>query len=258
MIRGTTFHAYVPIMLEPDQVSPMLSQVLFGEEFFVLDRTGDWLSIRLDTDDIEGWVMKQGVELREIENEQEMNPGGPVSLVSLPSATILDLTLGQQWIIPAGAVWNSRDSYMQSWYGHNFERLSGEGFVAPGSKTDLLTIGKRLRSLPFIQGGRSGFGFDGPGLVQMLCRMRGNVIPRFAHQQAKLGNTINFMYEIEEGDLAFFDNEENEITHVGMILDKGNILHCDTCVSIDHLDHHGIYSSQQKQYTHKLRLIKRI
>ena len=258
MTRGTTFHAYVPIMLEPDHVSTMLSQVLFGEEFMVLDGTDDWLSIRLDTDDIEGWVMKQGIELKEIENEEEMKPVGPVSFVSLPSATILDLTLGQQWIIPAGAAWNSRDSHMLSWYGHNFERLSGEGFVTPGNKIDLLTIGKRLRSLPFIHGGRSGFGFDGPGLVQMLCRMRGNKIPRFAQQQAELGTTINFMYEVEEGDLAFFDNEENEITHVGMILDEGNILHCDSCVSIDRLDHHGIYSSEQKQYTQKLRVIKRI
>lgn len=87
----------------------------------VLDRTGDWLSIRLDTDDIEGWIMKQGVELREIENEQEMNPGGPVSLVSLPSATILDLTLGQQWIIMAYTVASRNNTPINSGLLNAFE-----------------------------------------------------------------------------------------------------------------------------------------
>jgi cell wall-associated NlpC family hydrolase len=109
-----------------------------------------------------------------------------------------------------------------------------------------------------MPGGRSGFGFDGPGLVQFLCRMIGKQIPRTCQLQSELGTNINFMNEVEEGDLAFFDNEENEIVHVGMILRDGNILHSDTCVSIDLLDHHGIYSNEQERYTHKLRVIKRI
>ena len=88
--------------------------------------------------------------------------------------------------------------------------------------------------------------------------MMGKKIPRFCQQQAELGSTINFMYEVKEGDLAFFDNEEDEIVHVGIILNEGNILHADTCVSIDLLDHHGIYCSKRSRYTHKLRVIKRI
>ena len=88
--------------------------------------------------------------------------------------------------------------------------------------------------------------------------MMGKKVPRYCQQQAELGNTINFMYEVEEGDLAFFDNDENEIIHVGMILSDGTILHADNCVSVDLLDHHGIYSNEQTRYTHKLRVIKRI
>jgi hypothetical protein len=161
-------------------------------------------------------------------------------------------------ILPAGAVWNSKGRNSLSWYGHDFELMSQEGFILPGETADPYEIGKRILSIPQIPGGRSGFGFDGSGLVQMLCRTSGKNIPRHCQQQAELGSTINFMYEVETGDLAFFDNEEGEITHVGMILEGGKVLHCSTCVSIDLLDHHGIYSNERERYTHKLRVIKRI
>jgi hypothetical protein len=258
MIKGTTFHTYVPVRFEPEKTSVMISQVLFGEEFTLRERSGEWIAIRLDFDGSEGWVEKKSIKLSEAENEGKTSTGGAIRLVSLPSATILDLTLGQQKILPAGAVWNSGQKNSMDWYGHNFEILSGEGFIQPGSQNNPRDIGKRLVSLPHIPGGRSGFGFDAPGLVQLLCRMMGKRIPRYCQQQAQLGSTINFMSEVREGDLAFFDDEEGEIFHVGMILSGGNILHCDTCVSIDLLDHHGIYSHALERYTHKLRVIKRI
>ena len=258
MTRGTTFHAYAAVMHEPDQSSQMVSQLLFGEEFTVVEKQGDWLFISLDFDSIEGWVRKQSVELKELENDEKKAPDEPFCLASLPSTTILDMTRGHQRIIPAGAVWHAEIGHTLSWYGHEFEPMSGEGFIKPGTDINLREIGKRMVSLPAVPGGRSSFGFDGPGLVQICCRMTGKNIPRFCDQQVELGDTINFMYEVEEGDLAFFDNEENEIIHVGIMLDKGNILHADTCVSIDLLDHHGIYSNEQERYTHKLRVIKRI
>lgn len=258
MIKGSTFQAYIPIMLEPDDTSQMVSQLLFGEEFTLREKSGNWLWISLDFDGIEGWVAKQGVELREAENGPKKGLNRSVCMATLPSTTILDLTLGQQRIIPAGAVWNSECGLPMQWYGRSFEMLSEEGFINPGTQMSPMEIGKRLVSLPSLPGGRSGFGFDGSGLVQILCRMMGKKVPRYCQQQAELGSTINFMYEVEEGDLAFFDNEENEIIHVGMILSDGTILHADNCVSVDLLDHHGIYSNEQARYTHKLRVIKRI
>ena len=258
MIKGTTFHAFVPMRFEPENTSVMISQLLFGEEFTLVERKGDWFHIRLDFDGSEGWVGKRMVELSEGENGKFKGTSGPYSMVALPSTTILDLTLGQQQIIPAGAVWNSEQRNSMEWYGHSFEILSGEGFISPGAQNNPGDIGKRLLSLPQIPGGRSGFGFDGPGLVQLICRVMGKKIPRYCQQQAQLGTTINFMSEVKEGDLAFFDDEEGEIFHVGMVLDDGNILHCDTCVSMDLLDHHGIYSHEMERYTHKLRVVKRL
>jgi len=258
MIKGTTFNGFVPIMGEPDRSAQMVSQLLFGEEFLLLDKNGRWLSVLLDFDGTEGWVSKELVELRNTEDGEEEGESRAVRVASLPFVTILDLTLGQQRILPAGAIWNARNRNSLSWYGHDFELISGEGFIIPRADVSPDDIGKRIVSIPSIPGGRSGFGFDGPGLVQMLCRMMGKNIPRSCMQQAELGSTINFMHEVEQGDLAFFDNDEDEIVHVGMILKSGHILHAFSCVSIDLLDHHGIYSNEKGQYTHKLRVIKRI
>ncbi|MDF1576176.1 MAG: NlpC/P60 family protein [Bacteroidales bacterium] len=258
MIKGSTIHAYIPIMSEPDLRSRMISQLLFGEEFTLREKAAKWLHIRAEFDGTEGWVAEQGVELREAPDEEEKGQLRAVRLASLPSTTILDLTQGQQRILPAGAVWNRENGNTLSWYGHDFELMSGEGLIRAGEEFSPEGIGRRIVSLPALPGGRSGFGFDGPGLVQMLCRMMGKNLPRHCRQQAELGTTINFIYEVEEGDLAFFDDEEGEIIHVGMILDGGRLIHCSDSVSIDLLDHHGIYSHIKERYTHKLRVIKRI
>jgi cell wall-associated NlpC family hydrolase len=64
--------------------------------------------------------------------------------------------------------------------------------------------------------------------------------------------------EAEPGDLAFFDNEEGNIIHVGMVIAGGKIIHASGKVRIDKLDHQGIYNVEARNYTHRLRLLKRI
>ena len=61
-----------------------------------------------------------------------------------------------------------------------------------------------------------------------------------------------------QGDLAFFDNEEGKITHVGILLDGNRIIHASGKVRIDKLDHQGIFNTELNDYTHRLRLISKI
>jgi cell wall-associated NlpC family hydrolase len=67
---------------------------------------------------------------------------------------------------------------------------------------------------------------------------------------------VAFPDDARRGDLAFFGDEENKITHVGIVLDQGMILHESGSVHIDKLDQEGIFNREKKIYTHKLRLIK--
>ena len=92
----------------------------------------------------------------------------------------------------------------------------------------------------------------------MIYKLNGIRLPRDASQQAKLGNTLSFIEEAEEGDLAFFDNEEGQITHVGMILKNNRIVHASGKVRIDRIDHQGIYNNELSDYSHRLRLITKI
>jgi cell wall-associated NlpC family hydrolase len=87
--------------------------------------------------------------------------------------------------------------------------------------------------------------------------MAGINLLRDAHQQANQGQIVDFLDEALEGDLAFFDNEEGRITHVGLVLSEHRILHASGSVRVDALDPSGIYHAELGRHTHRLRLIKR-
>jgi len=88
--------------------------------------------------------------------------------------------------------------------------------------------------------------------------MSGYELPRDASQQVVLGETVDFVHEAQPGDLAFFDNDEGHIMHVGICLGEEKIIHASGMVRIDKFDHQGIYNETLGEYTHKLRIIKRI
>jgi hypothetical protein len=258
METGIAFQGFVPIRKEPSETSEMVSQVLFGEQFRILESNGQWLLISLDFDSSEGWVIKYGIhQIGSSEKAENLTEGG-YRMVSHPIITILDPKQGQQHILPAGSIWPGTNARNATLYGRGFEILSEAGLILPGPGVDPEEIGKGLISLPSIRGGRSGFGFDGPGFTQMLCRMMGKALPRQCNQQAELGATVNFIHEIRKGDMAFFDDATGEINHGGIILDNGRILHCYDQVRIDKLDQHGIFNIEKEAYTHKLRIIKRL
>jgi cell wall-associated NlpC family hydrolase len=111
---------------------------------------------------------------------------------------------------------------------------------------------------PYLWGGKSPFGIDCSGFTQMVYKLCGIKILRDAKQQAQQGSALSFIEEAVPGDLAFFDNEEGKIIHVGIVLKNNKIIHASGCVRIDTLDHQGIYNASAKTYTHNLRVIKNI
>ena len=92
----------------------------------------------------------------------------------------------------------------------------------------------------------------------MVYKLAGQKLQRDAYQQADQGITLGFIEEAEPGDLAFFDNEDGKIIHVGILLGQGKIIHASGKVRIDSIDHQGIFNEETGKYSHKLRIIKRI
>jgi len=124
------------------------------------------------------------------------------------------------------------------------------------SKLEYLA-GQFLNS-PYLWGGRSAFGTDCSGLVQTIFRILGTGLERDTNRQHRQGSTVNLISESGPGDLVFFDDEEGNIVHVGLLMDQSHVLHASGHVRIDPIDHQGIYNELAGTYSHKLRLIKRI
>jgi cell wall-associated NlpC family hydrolase len=84
------------------------------------------------------------------------------------------------------------------------------------------------------------------------------MLPRDARDQAGIGQAIEFANEAKPGDLAFFDDENGVISHVGIVAEDASIIHCSGFVRVDRLDHQGIFNLETHRYTHKLRIIRRV
>src|SRR3546814_686917 len=99
---------------------------------------------------------------------------------------------------------------------------------------------------------------DCSGFVQVIYKHFGVKVSRDAYQQAEEGHIVNALQDVKPGDLAFFDNEEGKISHVGILLGSTEIIHASGRVKIDKIDEQGIFSVELNRYTHRLKFIKRI
>jgi hypothetical protein len=142
----------------------------------------------------------------------------------------------------------------------NTENFEFEGMKTSGvkPKTDLLTTAYMYLNAPYLWGGKTPFGIDCSGFTQMVYKLNGYKVLRDASQQSTQGEALSFIEESEPGDLAFFDNDEGKIIHVGIMMENNYIIHASGKVRIDRVDHLGIYNAELNKHTHRLRVIKKI
>ena len=244
--------AIVPLRFEPSDRSEMVTQVLFGEAFTILEQKEKWSRICLATDQYEGWIdNKQFTPISE-KQFQDLQQSA-----KFYCADLIDYITGSNTLLPVPI--GSDLSFL------NFAEINPQQFAFEGNmitgvqpKTNLLQTAFLYLNAPYLWGGKTPFGIDCSGFTQMVYRLNGYYIPRDASQQAKIGEPLSFIEESEVGDLAFFDNEEGQIIHVGIIMENNYIIHAHGKVRIDRLDHLGILNIDSGKHTHKLRVIKKI
>lgn len=238
----------VPLRLEPADTSEMVSQALYGESFKVLELRKKWSKIRLAFDKYEGWIdNKQYLEIEENQYKtlQEETPklsSDLVDFITTKEEQLLSICLG--------STVNSAAHLSHSFEG-NFQQTKND-------KSDFIKTALLYLNAPYLWGGKTPFGIDCSGFTQMVYKLNGHKILRDASQQATQGDPLSFIEESEPGDLAFFDNAEGNIVHVGIIMEDHYIIHAHGKIRIDRLDHTGIFNLESKTHSHKLRVIKRI
>jgi len=245
--------AVIPLRLEPSDRSEIVSQILFGEHFELLEKQKQWRKVKLHFDQYEGWIDEKQFQLLNSDEFHALNQlpivlnGDLVEYITYPPNQLLPITLG------ASLAFLTIDAINQSGFSFDGQIRTG---VQP--KSNLLETAFLYLNSPYLWGGKTPFGIDCSGFTQMVYKLNGYHLLRDASQQASQGIPLSFIEESEAGDLAFFDNDEGKIIHVGIIMDDNYIIHASGKVRVDRLDHLGIYNAELNKHTHKLRVIKKI
>ena len=255
MLYGICNLSIVPLRLEPNDPSEMVSQVLFGEHFKVLEKRKKWSKIRLQFDKYEGYIdNKQFEEITsevydKLSSEKKHLSTDLVDFITDDKENLSTIAIGSS--LPFFDGKNLK-------IGEKSFHYDGDTLNGRLPKEEILKKSFLFLNAPYLWGGKTPFGIDCSGFTQMVYKLCGYNLIRDAKQQAMQGEVLSFIEESEPGDLAFFDNSEGVITHVGIILKDYYIIHAHGKVRIDLLDHSGIYNVDTKQHTHKLRVIKKI
>ena len=238
MTYGICNISAIAMRKEARHTSEMVSQLLYNETYTVLDKTKDFILVETASDHYEGWIQaKQFLEIGE--------------------ETFLALKAKRPYLIN-NAVSEAKERFLTlgtPLYEPHPDAIEMPQQFLPGL---LVENAKKLLNAPYLWGGRTAFGIDCSGLVQMCARMAGLILPRDASQQVECGELVYFLQETRPGDLAFFGDEDGHITHVGIIMGNEQIIHASGEVRIDYLDQTGIFNKERNEHTHRLQVVKRM
>jgi hypothetical protein len=233
MVNGQCLLSFIPMRAEASDRSEQVSQLIFGETYEVLEENEKWYYIETSFDLYRGWIDKKQFAPQVFEVDTNRVFAFPTALQPFENKHIL---------MPLGA-------FVPDDFPHQILTLN-----------EALALFKTYVGVPYVWGGKTNFGYDCSGFTQSFFKTLGHLLKRDAYQQASEGIDVMLLSEAKTGDLAFFDNAEGRITHVGIIMENNGsfeILHASGELRIDILDHQGI-NKKSEGYSHNLRLIRRI
>jgi len=256
---GICMLSVIPCRKEPSDAAEMVTQLLFGEHYEIKEKRKKWYRIQNCTDGYDCWIDRKQHSALDEKFADRLNKQKFVA-TCLELATIVQNQRTSE-IVPI--LMGSSLPFLEE----GQFKIAKEVFAFEGNaqlkpekrnREALIQHAMTYMNAPYLWGGRQPFGIDCSGLVQICYKMLGINLPRDAYQQASCGHALSFLEEAEPGDLAFFDNEEGRIIHVGILLENHRIIHASGKVRIDRIDHQGIYNNDISDYSHRLRIIKRI
>jgi hypothetical protein len=255
MIRAICCVPVSPLRSEASHRTEMVSQLVFGECCEILEQTKEnWTRVHLRYDGYEGWC--QSAQITAIDEAGYENSG---QMLAPGWVETLDYN-GHPMRVPMGSHLGSLKNGRADWRNNQVQWNGNlwDPAAAPADAASIRQLVCQFLNTPYLWGGKTVFGADCSGFTQTVFKFLNIPLLRDAYQQATQGESVGFLEEAQLGDLAFFGSEDGKITHVGILLNAGEIIHSSGKVRIDKIDNMGIVQSESFRRTHPLRVIKRL
>jgi hypothetical protein len=257
MEKGICRICIVPVRKDPSDAAEMVTQLLFGDHYSVIDFSSDqrWVKISIYYDGYEGWIDAKQHKQISLDYFEEINTNEFRICTDLISTILykkkpLRIVMGSVLPIAHTELFDIEEQFA----------FNGES-KSLGQRREyefLKTVAFKYLNAPYLWGGKSPFGIDCSGFTQMAFKITGYKLKRDAGQQVGQGDEIEVLQDALPGDLVFFQNDHDRISHVGILLEDQKIIHASGYVRVDFLDERGIFNASKNTYTHRMAKIKRI
>jgi gamma-D-glutamyl-L-lysine dipeptidyl-peptidase len=247
--------AIVPVFEKPDYHSLLHNQLLFGEHYEVTGSKENWVSVQLAFDGSGGWIPQ--AQHHSISKEYFDQIGlSDYKITTDITATLLynknPLSIVMGSIVPIS---NSELFKME-------EQLAFMGeSKSLSQKRDweyLNGVLHKYFNAPFLPGGRTPFGIDCAGLVQMAFRICGHALPRTAEQQMKATTSVPSLDKAHSGDIVFFRSATGGQLAPSVLQSAGKVFLIDGHAHQTSIDPKGIKYVGQKKYSWEIEGIGRV
>ncbi len=249
--------AVVPVRTGPGDTAEQVTQLLFGDHYEVGMVSPDkkWISIRIITDQCAGWIdtgQHHSITAAYLEqiNQADFKITLDIASTILYKKNPLTIVMGSIVPISTSELFKMEEQLAFNGVSKSLSQRRDYEF--------LKTIALKYINAPYQWGGKSPFGIDAGGLVQMTFKISGYSLARHVAQQAAQGKKVKSLPEARPGDVAFFSDKEGKPIHAGILLEDDRIIHSTGRVRIDHINEEGILNTETKIYTHHLAGVRRI